>query len=116
LGFVVLGYAVMHSVDALAFFKAARGSAPTVEAQRDHEAEILRSIRDRRVIELGPGMGNIHSHAIPKWVKVSSGEILYFKGYVGDNFSLDSIPVGYVVIEPGLMYGEGDGERADPGA
>lgn len=83
---------------------------------RARDAEILRTLRDRRVIELGPTMGNIQSYAIPTWVRLSDGTELPFRGYVGDEFSLEMIPDGCVVIAPGLLYGEPGGDGTDPRA
>lgn len=118
LGYVVVGHAILHFLEALM----RSISAPEAEMDSelgpatvsDHDAKLLRSIRDNRVVELGPAMGSIHSHAIPKWVKLSSGRVMQFKGYIGDNFSLESIPGDHVVIEPGLLYGVTDDELADP--
>lgn len=98
----------------LSVFPSAKRRAAAEARLRDDE--ILRSIRDSRVVELGPAMGNVHSYAIPKWVKLSNGAILPYKGFVGDNFSIDSVPFGCVVIEPGLLYGSADGDGTDTGA
>lgn len=93
------------------FFPGKRRANAVVDRARDEE--ILRSLRDRRVTDLGPSMGSIHSYAIPTWVRLSDGSQLPYRGYVGSEFSLESIPVGCVVIAPGLLYGEADNDGPD---
>lgn len=96
------------------FAKLADFFFPGRTEDRARDDEILRTLRDRRVTDLGPSMGSIHSYAIPIWVRLSDGTKLPFRGYVGSEFSLESIPVGCVVIAPGLLYGEADSDGTDP--
>lgn len=80
------------------------GSSRTLDAQ-DSTAEILRVVRDMRVDEVGPSIGEVLNHQIPEWIQISTGQKLPFVRYLGTQFAVDDIPLGYVVIQPGLLYG-----------
>lgn len=106
---VMVAYSVALSIGLLKEQIAESGSE--VSEAQDSTAEILRVIRDTRVDELGPSIGEVLNHQIPGWIRLSTGQKLPFVRYMGARFVAEDVPHGYVVIQPGLLYGGEAGEH-----